>query len=432
MKRDRTPYQKGVEYLFKLQKHGIKFGLSKTENLLKALGNPHKGRKFVHIAGTNGKGSVAAFLASILREAGFRVGLYSSPHLVRFTERFRVNNSEMTPERAVELIEELRGVVAPDSQPTFFEAITAMALVHFAREDTDIDIMEVGMGGRLDATNLISPLVSVITGISLEHKEFLGPRLLDIAGEKAGIIKEDTDVVTGATQPAVRELLQAVCEKKSAPLWRLGKELRYRCTGCGLHYYGINHRLNRLHLGLKGNFQARNAALALGVSELLENKGFGVTSGDMREGLEKTEWPGRMQVVATDPLIVVDGAHNPAAIRALARAVESGFTYRRLILIIGMMQDKDIPGLLRGIVPISDYVFYTRPVYLRAAEPEILQRAAAQMGKPGEAVPVLAEAIGRAKRRAGESDLILICGSLFTVGEAMTYFDEKTYRPDGL
>jgi dihydrofolate synthase/folylpolyglutamate synthase len=152
----------------------------------------------------------------------------------------------------------------------------------------------------------------------------------------------------------------------------------------------------------------------------------------MREGLKKTEWPGRMQVVATHPLIVVDGAHNPAAIRALARAVESGFTYRRLILIIGVMQDKDIPGLLRGIVPISDYVFYTRPVYPRAADPEILQGAAAEMGKPGEAVPVLAEAIRRAKRRAREGDLILICGSLFTVGEAMTYFDAKTYRPDGL
>ena len=182
-------YQEAVRYLYSLQKYGIKFGLSKTSNLLKALGNPHKGQKYIHIGGTNGKGSVAAFIASILEETGLRVGLYTSPHLVRFTERFRINRVEITREKAADLIEELRDASAHEEPPTFFEATTAMALAYFARENTDIAIMEVGMGGRLDATNVITPLVSVITNISKEHEFFLGSRLLDIAGEKGGIIK---------------------------------------------------------------------------------------------------------------------------------------------------------------------------------------------------------------------------------------------------
>jgi dihydrofolate synthase/folylpolyglutamate synthase len=203
-------YQEAVSYLYNLQKFGIKFGLSKTSNLLKALGNPHKGQKYIHIGGTNGKGSVAAFIASILKETGLRVGLYTSPHLVRFTERFRINSVEITREKAADLIGELRDASAHEEPPTFFEATTAMALAYFARENTDIAIMEVGMGGRLDATNVITPLVSVITNISKEHEFFLGSRLLDIAGEKGGIIKEKIDVVTGATQLSVIRLLESI------------------------------------------------------------------------------------------------------------------------------------------------------------------------------------------------------------------------------
>jgi dihydrofolate synthase/folylpolyglutamate synthase len=207
MSRDEVDYREAVDYLYGLQKFGIKFGLSKTSNLLKTLGNPHQGNNYVHIAGTNGKGSVAAFIAS----AGFKVGLYTSPHLVRFTERFRIDNTEISQEKAAALIEELKHAIRHEEPPTFFEATTAMALTFFARENTDIAIMEVGMGGRLDATNVISPLVSVITNISMEHQFFLGSRLLDIAGEKGGIIKEGVDVVTGVTQPGVIRLFESIC-----------------------------------------------------------------------------------------------------------------------------------------------------------------------------------------------------------------------------
>ncbi len=433
MKREQTAYQTALTYLYGLQKHGIKFGLSKTSSLLKAFGDPHKGQKYIHIAGTNGKGSVAAFVAAILREAGVgRVGLYSSPHLVRFTERFKINDCEMDDQQAVALIEELKCVFKPEDPPTFFEAITAMALIYFAREKTDIAIMEVGMGGRLDATNLITPLVSAITTISMEHQDYLGSRLLDIAGEKAGIIKKGIDVVTGVTQPTVIRLLENVCAEKGTSLWRLGRDTRYRTTRSGLHFYGSSHRLKSLQPGLRGKFQSRNAALAITLVERLEEKGFTISDQDIRTGLNNTTWPGRMQIVAREPTILLDGGHNPEAIRALADAIRSGFKFRQMILVIGIMEDKEIDQMLRSIVPLSDYTIYTRPLYSRAAPPERLMSQASCLGKPGESVPVLTDALDRARQIADPRDLIAVCGSLFTVGEALTYFDPETYRPDNL
>jgi len=432
MNSKKTGYQEAVRYLYSLQKYGIKFGLSKTSNLLKALGNPHQEQRYIHIGGTNGKGSVAAFIASVLEETGLRVGLYTSPHLVRFTERFRINRVEITREKAADLIGELRDASVHEEPPTFFEATTAMALAYFARENTDIAIMEVGMGGRLDATNVITPLVSVITNISKEHEFFLGSRLLDIAGEKGGIIKEGIDVVTGATQLSVIRLFESICKAKTAPIWRLGKDIRYRTTGSGLHYSGLNRQFNGLRLGLKGKFQSRNGALALAAIERLEEMGYKVSSQNIREGLEKTIWPGRMQVVAKNPTIILDGAHNPSAMKALADSIKAGLRFRQMILVIGVMEDKEIGQILRRIVPLSDYIIYTRPVYYRAASPETIMAEGARMGKPGEIVPLLTEAIEKAREIADPRDLIVICGSLFTVGEAMTYFDPETYRTDGL
>jgi dihydrofolate synthase/folylpolyglutamate synthase len=430
MVRKTKSYQEAVNYLYSLQKFGIKFGLSKTSNLLNKFGNPHKGQKYVHIAGTNGKGSVAAFAASILNEAGFKVGLYSSPHLVRFTERFRINGVEMPPDKAVALIEELRNIFDPEEPPTFFEATTAMALLYFARENTDIAIMEVGMGGRLDATNVITPIVSVITNIFLEHKFFLGNRLLDIAKEKAGIIKQKVDLIAGATQKPVAGLFKSIAKEKKAPFMQIGKDIRYRHTSAGLHYYGLKHKFNRLELGLKGSFQQRNAAISLAVIELLDQKGFKISSRAIRDGLKKTVWAGRMQVVAKDPTIILDGAHNPAAVRTLADCIKKDFEYDRLILVIGVMEDKEISKLLREIVPVSDYVVFTSPVYSRAARPEKLKKDAGDLNQPCEVIGVLRDAIDRAREIADPHDLILVCGSLFIVGEALTFFDPVTYTPD--
>ncbi|MGD2124912.1 MAG: folylpolyglutamate synthase/dihydrofolate synthase family protein [Desulfobacteraceae bacterium] len=425
-------YDDAIQYLYGLQKYGIKFGLSKTSNLLNAFGNPHHGQKYIHVAGTNGKGSVAAMVESILLRSGLKVGFYSSPHLVRFTERFRINAQEIIPEEAAVIAGEVMSMIDPRHPPTFFEVTTAMALIHFARQKTDISIMEVGMGGRLDATNVIRPTVTVITNISLEHRFFLGTHLRDIAREKAGIIKRGVDLITAATQAPVVEIFKRTCERKKAPFWRIGKEIRYRRSGLTFNYYGLKRHFSKLELGLSGGYQSRNAALALAVVELLERKGFEVSYDDIREGLRHANWPGRMHIVSTDPFLVLDGAHNPAAIRHLADSLRSGFQYRRLILVLGVMGDKDIRKILRGIVPIADYVIYTRPEYYRAATPETLMKEAASLGKPGETRPQISRALRKAREIADPKDLILVTGSLFTVGEALTCLDPERYRPDNI
>ena len=425
-------YKEAIQYLYDLQKYGIKFGLTKTSNLLRAFGDPHKSGKYIHIAGSNGKGSVAAMLESILIESGLKVGFYSSPHLVRFTERFRVNGREISPEKAAGIIGELMDVIDPRHPPTFFEVITALALIYFEREKTDISIMEVGMGGRLDATNVILPIVSVITSISLEHQFFLGSRLIDIAREKAGIIKDGVDLITAATQMPVIDLLRATCEEKNAPFWRVGKDITYRRNGFKLNYYGLERSFNGLEHGLKGSFQNRNAATTLAVIEIIERKGINVSSLHIKEGLEKTIWPGRMHVISKSPLIVLDGAHNPFAIKVLADSIKRDFTFRRLILVIGVMEDKDVTGILEKIVPVADYIIYTRPDYYRSSDPEDVFKRAVPLKKSGEIVPVISQALDRAGKIVDSEDMILITGSLFTVGEALTWFDPEKYRPDDL
>ncbi len=386
----------------------------------------------MHIGGTNGKGSVAAFLASVLSEAGYKIGVYTSPHLLRFTERFRINGTEMSREVSAGLIEELKRATVSEEPPTFFEATTAMALAWFAREKTDLAIMEVGMGGRLDATNIIHPLVSVITNISLEHQYYLGKTVTDIAMEKAGIIKKGVDLVTGAVRPQVVRTFKARCEEMDAPCWKIGEQIRYRTTSSGLHYYGITRRLNGLDLGLRGPFQARNGAMALAAAELLEKKGFPVSERQLRRGLEKVSWPGRLQVVSREPTILLDGAHNPGAARALSAAIRSVFQYHRLILVIGVMDDKDISGILKWIAPLADYIIYTRPEYYRAAVPERLMAEGAKFERPGEIRQNLSAALDRARELADATDMVVVCGSLFTVGEALPYFNPERYKKDDL
>ncbi|MGE5839242.1 MAG: bifunctional folylpolyglutamate synthase/dihydrofolate synthase [Deltaproteobacteria bacterium] len=430
VKRKNMSYEQAVEYLYSLQKYGIKFGLSKTSNLLRAFGNPHRGQRYIHIAGTNGKGSVAAMVESVLRASGLKVGFYSSPHLVRFTERFRINGREIPSKAAAGLVEELTRVMDPAQPPTFFEVTTAMGLVYFEREEVDIAVIEVGMGGRLDATNVIRPAVSVITNISFDHQAFLGNTLEQIAEEKAGIIKKGIDLAAPASQPRVIEIFRETCKERKAPFWRVGQDIRYRATGNRMNYYGFRRTFRDLELGLAGTYQHRNAAVALSVIELLDQKGIRVSEDHIREGMKGAHWPGRLQTVSTDPLVILDGAHNPGAVRCLSKAIRAGFQYRRLILVLGVMADKDVSGVLRGIVPLADYVVFTRPEYYRAAAPEALMQAAVPLGKPGESQPTLARAIERAKGLANREDLILVTGSLFTVGETMAVLDPETYKPD--
>lgn len=422
-------YESVLKDLYTLQKHGIKFGLSQTANLLSGLGDPHLGRRVIHVGGTNGKGSVACLLESALRACGYRTGLFTSPHLVRFNERFRVNGQPLPSREITWLYERLREAMDQREAPTFFEAVTAMALDGFRARDTDIDIVEVGMGGRLDATNLVTPLVSVITNISLEHREFLGDTLLEVAWEKAGIIKEGVPLITGAAEPEVLELFQRVCRERNAPEYRLDRDFRYGDEE-GLSFRGRRLRLDRAEVGLPGRHQRRNAALALGVLDLLSGQGWALSEEAISEGLARASWPGRLQQVCSSPRVVVDGAHNPAAVQELARALREELAFPRLIVVTGIMEDKDAPAMLEPLLPLADHLIFTRPEYPRAMDPHALHRQSPGPLPSHEIVPRLPQALDRARALAGPEDLVLVCGSLFTVGEALSHLDPETYPPE--
>ncbi len=412
-------YDQALSYLYGLQKFGIKFGLSKTENLLRAFGDPQDGLRLIHIAGTNGKGSVAAMLASIFSRAGFRTGLYTSPHLVDFRERFQIDGCLIPKEVTLNLIAEVRSRTDPGEPPTFFEFVTAMAFLYFAREQVDIGIIETGLGGRLDATNIIRPRVTVITPLGLEHQEYLGKTLARITEEKAGIIKAGVPLVTGVTQPSAREILVRTCREKDAPLFLAGRDFTTRKTGGGTFtYVGFGRKLKGMRSGLLGDHQIRNAGLALSAALLWPEGPQEVREGDLREGLQSVSWPGRLELASQNPRIVLDGAHNPKAMGVLARVLPQVFEYKRLFLIIGVMQDKDISGVLAPIVPLADRIFLTRAEYNRSAAPEHLFSLIKENRERCRLFTGLAEALARAGKEAAPDDLICVTGSLFVVGEA--------------
>jgi dihydrofolate synthase/folylpolyglutamate synthase len=423
-------YASVLEELYSLQKHGIKFGLSQTANLLDGLGNPHTGRNFIHVGGSNGKGSVACLLESALRSCGYRTGLFTSPHLVHFSERFRVNGHPVPQGEIVELYEELRSITDEREPPTFFEAVTAMALACFRKRETDIDVIEVGMGGRLDATNLVTPLVSLITNISLEHREFLGDTRLEVAREKAGIIKEGVPLLTGVADRDVLDLLQRTCRERNAPLYQLDADFFHAELGRELSFRGAHLALDQVRVGLPGRHQRRNAAMALGALDILRGQGWSLPPDGIAQGCSLARWPGRLQHVCSSPRVVVDGAHNPAAMQELAQNIREAFAFTRLIAVVGIMEDKDASAMLGALLPIADHLVFTRPVYPRAMDPHTLHQRCPGPLSSFAIEPSLPQALDRARAEAGEEDLVLVCGSLFTVGEALTHLDPETYPPE--
>ena len=423
-----SSYQESVDYLFGLQKYGIKFGLNCTANILNRLGNPEQTLRCIHVGGTNGKGSTSAMLSSVLKEHGLRVGLYTSPHLVRFTERFRIDDEEVAQERILDVFEKVRKVLDDQEPPTFFEVVTAMAFQYFAEEKVDWAIVEVGMGGRLDSTNVISPRVSIITNVAFDHQEFLGTTLAAIAREKAGIIKEGVPVVTGVQQPIVQGVLKATAYKRHAPLYFLGRDFRMRRNGDGsFQYQGLKRHWSSLNVNLAGMHQLGNAALCLAALEVLEKQGdFSFATDAVSRGLMQVRWPARLEVLQEEPLIVLDGAHNAHGAESLRESLKKCFPNRRLHLVLGVMADKDIRGILRRLLPLAETAIFTQPRYTRAANPEELRRLARPYIQKQYVIPDVASAIEEAKRLAGPDDMICIAGSLYFAGEVKELFGEPT------
>jgi len=419
-------YQQSLDYLYGLEKFGWIFGLTQVERILEAIGNPHREVQAIHIGGTNGKGSTAAMMASILRKEGYRMGLYTSPHLIRFTERIKVNGKEIEKEEMATLAGWMKGrVEAAGITPsfTFFDFTTAMAFLYFKQKMVDLAVLEVGLGGRLDSTNVVDPLLSIITNIAKDHEEQLGKTILKIAGEKAGIIKDGRPLITAATQPQVLHLFSKVCREKRAPYLRVGKEFRYVRSGeRNFNYEGLRRKLWGVYLHLSGPHQIVNATTALGAMEVLEDLGYPVSNEAMIEGLKEVEWPGRLETVCSSPKVILDGAHNPAGALVLKEALEKEFQYHHLILLVGMMKDKDIQSMFHLLAPLADHIILTRPHLDRAASPTSLKKALGKDGRRAEIVEDLKEAIDKGLAMTKGEDLLCITGSLYTVGEARTYF----------
>jgi dihydrofolate synthase/folylpolyglutamate synthase len=424
--RDFQSLVKALDWVYDLQKFGIKFGLSSTARLMAGLDNPQRHCRFLHIAGTNGKGSVAAMLSSILTLAGYKIGFYSSPHLISFHERFRLQDRDIDDAEVLSLINQVKRVVDTDELPTFFEFVTAMALLYYAQKKADPVILETGMGGRLDATNIVQPLLSVITNIALDHREFLGNSIQAIAAEKAGIIKAGVPVITFVRQATALTPITAAAEALKSPIYLGGRDFQTRGQGQGrFRYQGLKNTLSGLKTNLVGRHQYRNAAVALAALELLQENSFEVPESSIRQGLQQVRWPGRLEVVSMHPKVVLDGAHNPAAATTLAEALKRDLSYRRLILVLGIMADKDISGILRRLLPLADVVIFSRPRYERAATPERLQALAENLSQETHVIADLGAAIQKARGLAGAEDLIVITGSLFTIGEAREHLLQR-------
>jgi dihydrofolate synthase / folylpolyglutamate synthase len=407
-------FNDAIRYLESLALLGVKFDLKRIAKVLAVFNDPQNQVPVIHIAGTNGKGSVCAFLASILQAAGKRVVLYTSPHLAEVTERIQIKRKDIDRAAFAGLITEVREVCDfLRVELTYFEILTAMAYIYFDREKVDIAIIETGMGGRLDATNVVKkPLVSVITNVDYDHTEYLGNTLKKIAREKAAIIKEHGITVTAAIQPEVLSVLKEQCREKKARLVRVDKSIRIPAGW---------------QIGLKGLHQKINAACAVAVIKELQRQGFEISEKSVKQGLKKVFWPGRLEVfkLATRnsqlATVLLDGAHNPAGMSSLARELEARKSgINKHILVFGVLKDKDYCRMVEIIAPLADQVILVRPVSERALSPQKIKKL-----WPTDTEVLVAEsipqAIKRALRFAGKKDLVTVTGSLYTIGEARKY-----------
>lgn len=429
-------YKEILAHLDALQMHKIKLGLEAMQSFLKKVDRPENSLKFVHIAGTNGKGSVCATLSEVLGRAGYRVGVYTSPHLSSVRERFRIG-SEYISEEAFGRIGTRICEVLGEEQITYFEFTTALGLLWFAESNVDLVLLETGMGGRLDATNVVIPLVSIITSVSIDHEAYLGNSLTEIAREKAGIIKPGVPVVSGAVHPEVATVVEAVGIERNATVFLLGQEFDYSVdldktwVWTGGKTLG-NREISGLRCCRSSLVQQENDSLSIAALQLLQEKGFEVSEQQIREGLANVKWPGRMEYFEQDyvPAIPVgagkrtkclryllDGAHNTDGVNNLAKTLKENFKYKKLIGIWGAMIDKDLSTTLGLITPLVDELIITQPAGERSATPEqIYAILDAEQKTKSRCIAKVDEALRAAKDTAEDGDLIFVGGSLYLVG----------------
>lgn len=418
-------YHDAVDYLYNLRKYGIKLGLSNIKTLMSILGDPHRSFNSIHIAGTNGKGSTATIIASILAQNGFKVGLYTSPHLVSFTERIRINNKKVSEDDVIRLTILLNSLIK-DIKPTFFEFVTAMAFYYFMENDVDWAVIETGMGGRFDATNVIDPHVSIITNVGFDHMEFLGNTISDIAFEKAGIIKRGVPVVTASQHPDAVRVLTETAERLDSEIHIYDRDFKGEVLamdeeGIRFDYQGYTN-FNGLFLSLTGRHQLYNASMAIRTCEILNKHGISIPETSIIKGLRDTRIEGRLEIVSHNPFIILDGAHNPHAVERLCGTVKELFNSKRTIIVTGILKDKDIMGILEPLSRIADTMILTRPMGERSASSEELNGCLKRLEGINTIKTVIthgiADALNIAIREWDRDSIIIVTGSFYTAGEA--------------
>ena len=422
-------YQESLDYLYSLARLGIKLGLDNTARLLDYFGNPQLKTPTVHIAGTNGKGSTAAFVESILRASGYRVGLYTSPHILDFRERIQINRQLIAPEEIVHWIATLKQASEDlNISPTFFEFGTVMALLHFDRQETDWNVVEVGMGGRLDSTNLCQGQVCIITPISRDHESSLGTRLSQIAREKAAIIKHPCTVVCGSPDKEVIQVIQDQSRRHKASLLQLGQDFQvdiqtHSLQGQVFDFNGPEIWYKGLEIALTGRHQSANAGLAVAACTALADPI--ITEQTIRQGLKSASWPGRLEMCGTNPSLILDGAHNFDSFKKLTETLSELFPHKRKIWVFGIMKDKPLAEITELISDYADYIVVTQPKSDRSALPEQIRKAFTNFTKPIDLVDEIPLALDRAYQVADPDDLIVVTGSLFTVAEAKQVIENQ-------
>ncbi len=424
-----TDYEKNTDYVYQ----DIK--LDRVKALLEKLDNPHKKFKSVHIAGTKGKGSTCAFIFSILKEAGYKVGLYTSPHLVDFKERIKISYEDNMAEirerlidqnEVVDLVEEIKPYADEIKGLTFFEVYTVLAFLFFAREKVEFAVLETGLGGRLDATNVVDSLVCAFSSISMDHMAMLGNTIEKISREKAGIIKKNSLVVSVAQPPQAWREIERVCKEKNIRYYQVGKDFIYDVIGQNLDgsifdFRGVFDSYQNLHICLVGPFQTLNAALALSVIQLLRQHDVVISSLSIKKGLEKAHWPGRMHIVHRNPFLVFDGAQNPASAHALRAAINMLFMPKKAILILGVSKDKDVRGMIPYLARSQNLIILTQSNNPRAMDVDTLEQKMFPFKRIIKKTKTVGEALKLAiENTSNKNDLIVVAGSLYLIGEAYT------------
>lgn len=422
-----TAYQQALDYLYSFVDYSLtrnlhytpeKFDLSRMRDLMDRLGNPQDSYPIIHVAGTKGKGSTAAMIASGLQAAGYRVGFYTSPHLQEYTERIQVDRQEISKADLVRLVDELRPHVAEIERLTTFEITTAAAFVYFQQQKVDVAVVEVGLGGRLDATNIITPLVSVITSLSMDHMNVLGDTLEKIAFEKAGIIKPGRPVVVAPQREEALRVVSETAASRNAALTRVGRDLAYAPLSHSLE--GQSLQVQRegegpltLNIPLLGQHQVDNAATAFAALQVARGQGLNITAEQIQRGFAQVKWPGRFELLQRSPMLIIDSAHNRDSAMKLRFTLDEYLEQRPVVLIFGASEDKDVAGMFAELMPRVAQVVATQSVHPRAMPAEQIVELAQQSGRPAEAAVPVEAALKRALELAGSEAVVVAAGSLF-------------------